>query len=104
MVDPTQPSDERNPLSFIDGLYVARVMVKPTEGHITYFWIQEGAPFFSIREKSIEPKGKRIIKGKNIRKFIKQKFERFEAECLEQDESLDKELIKSQLPIKHKCC
>lgn len=84
IVDPNQPTDERNPLSFVDGLYVARVMIKPTEGHIAYFWIQEGAPIFSIREKSIQPNGKRIIKGRDIQKFIKHKFKMFEAECLEQ--------------------
>lgn len=103
MVDPNKPSDERGPLSFVDGLYVARVMVRPTEGHITYFWVQEGAPIFSVREKSIESNGKRIIKGRDVRKYIKQKFKRFEAECLEQDGSMDRELVRGQLPIAHKC-
>lgn len=36
-------------------------------------------------------------------KFIKQKFKRFEAECHELDESLDKELIKNLMPIAHNC-
>ena len=104
MVDPNQPSDENNPLCFVEGLYVARVMIRPTEGHITHFWMQEGTPFFSMREESIEPSGMRIVKGKDIRKVIKRKFKQFEVECLEKDESLDKELLKSQMPITHKCC
>ena len=57
-----------------------------------------------MREESIEPSGMGIVKGKDIRKVIKRKFRLFEAECLKQDESLDKELLKSQMPITHKCC
>ena len=40
-------------LNFIEGLFVARIAVKPIYGHITYFWKKDEDCFFSIRTDSL---------------------------------------------------
>jgi hypothetical protein len=69
-----QTSTTASSLNFMEGIYVARIVVKPTHGHVAYFWTQDDKPIFSVRTASLFPEEKRQIAGRNIAKFIKNKF------------------------------
>jgi predicted HTH transcriptional regulator len=64
-------------LNFMKGIYVARIIIKPSKGHVAYFWTQEEKPIFSVRTESLFPEGKKQIAGRNITKFMKKKFQFF---------------------------
>jgi predicted HTH transcriptional regulator len=70
-------SNNSSSRNFMEGIYIGRIVVKPSDGHVAYFWTQDDKPIFTIINSSLFPEGKKKIAGRNISKFIKRKFKKF---------------------------
>lgn len=59
--------------AYIDGFYVTRIKIQPTNGQKLYFWVNDSKPIFPVSENGTM----NFIQGKSISRMIKNRFKKY---------------------------